>query len=441
MESQAPTVPGGGKTVALTFDDGPGPSTAAILSILESYGVRATFFNIGVQETLWPDDVRAESAAGFLVGNHTWNHPDMVTLSAAAQAAEMDEVIREQESLVGTAPCVFRPPYGDYDATTLALARQRDMAVWLWDVDPQDWMADGSSSSYWVNRIISLAESEGGVLSHPVIILHNQAIPMPATVAALPTIIRYFQSHGYAFVDLLGNSGPPSSCGTSTSRPRAAGTIVSPGRQLPPGTNVASPDGHFELVMQRDGNLVVYTSDGRVLWESRTDGNPGAAAVMQRDGNFVIYSAAGRALWETRTNGHPGAWMAVQTDADVVVYDAAGPLWSTRTADSELTPGELLKPAWYLEAPSRLCQLIMERDGDLAWISGSGQVLWQTGTSTDTGASVVMQRDGNFVVYSSTGRPLWQSGTSGHPGARLEATGSAEVIVLSSTGVLLWSRE
>src|SRR5271165_1324335 len=46
----APSLPGGGKTVALTFDDGPGPSTASILSILETYGVRATFFNIGQQE-------------------------------------------------------------------------------------------------------------------------------------------------------------------------------------------------------------------------------------------------------------------------------------------------------------------------------------------------------------------------------------------------------
>ncbi|HXY44142.1 MAG TPA: polysaccharide deacetylase family protein [Acidimicrobiales bacterium] len=210
VQYQAPAIPSGGKTVALTFDDGPGASTAAILSILKSFGVRATFFNIGVQEAAWPQDVRAEAADGFLIGNHTWDHPDMTTLSAAGQAAELDMVIEEQESLVGSAPCVFRPPYGDYNSTTLALARQRHMAVWLWDVDTQDWMAEGSSSEYWVNRIISLAESEGGALSHPVVLMHNQGIPMPATVAALPTIIRFFQSHGYTFVDLLGRTGPPS---------------------------------------------------------------------------------------------------------------------------------------------------------------------------------------------------------------------------------------
>ncbi|MGA8679513.1 MAG: polysaccharide deacetylase family protein, partial [Acidimicrobiales bacterium] len=210
IQYQAAAIPGGGKTVALTFDDGPGASTAAILSILKSFGVRATFFNIGVQETEWPQDVRAEAADGFLIGNHTWDHPNMTTLSAAGQAAEMDKVIDEQQSLVGSSPCVFRPPYGDYNSTTLSLARQRHMAVWLWDVDTQDWMAEGSSSVYWVNRIISLAESEGGALSHPVVLMHNQGIPMPATVAALPTIIRFFRSHGYTFVDLLGRTGPPS---------------------------------------------------------------------------------------------------------------------------------------------------------------------------------------------------------------------------------------
>jgi peptidoglycan/xylan/chitin deacetylase (PgdA/CDA1 family) len=75
--------PGGSKTVALTFDDGPGKSTAAILAILA---------------------------------------------------------------------CAFRPPHGDYDSTTLRLAQQRRMGVWLWSVDTQDWMAEGSSSSFWVHR-------------------------------------------------------------------------------------------------------------------------------------------------------------------------------------------------------------------------------------------------------------------------------------------------
>jgi len=194
--------PGRGKTVALTFDDGPGRSTAAIIAVLKRYRVPATFFNIGENMASRPSLVREEVKDGYAMGNHTWNHPDMDTLSAAGQAAEMDRASAEQRSIAGTLPCAFRPPYGDYDATTLRLTQERRMGVWLWSVDTQDWMAEGSGSSYWVNRIIRLAEQEGRALRHPIVLMHNQPIGNPATVSALPTIIRFFRSHGYRFVVL-----------------------------------------------------------------------------------------------------------------------------------------------------------------------------------------------------------------------------------------------
>jgi peptidoglycan/xylan/chitin deacetylase (PgdA/CDA1 family) len=193
--------PGRGKTVALTFDDGPGRTTGQVLAMLRKYHVPATFFNIGENEASRRSLVRDEAKDGEALGNHTWNHPDMVTLSTSQQAAELDMTINEQKSIVGFAPCVFRPPYGDYDSTTLRLALHRRMGVWLWSVDTQDWMADGSGSSYWVDRIIRLAE-QGGALRHPVVLMHNQPIGNPATVRALPTIIHFFRTHGYHFVRL-----------------------------------------------------------------------------------------------------------------------------------------------------------------------------------------------------------------------------------------------
>ncbi len=199
--------PGTGKTVALTFDDGPGPSTANILSVLRSKGVTATFFNLGQNSPARPQLVRDEARTGYMLGNHTWDHPNMSALSAPAQATEMDRATAEQKTLVGAPPCAFRPPGGSYNATTLSLAHQRRMKFWLWSVDTEDWKARGSSSSYWVNRIIRLAESQGGVLKHPVVLMHNQPIGNPATVRALPTIINFFRGHGYTFVDLLRRTG------------------------------------------------------------------------------------------------------------------------------------------------------------------------------------------------------------------------------------------
>jgi peptidoglycan/xylan/chitin deacetylase (PgdA/CDA1 family) len=147
-----------------------------------------------------PELVRREAQDGFALGDHTWDHPNLRLLSASAQAAELDRVSAVERSLTGTVPCLFRPPYGDYDATTLALAQQRRMGVWLWSVDTQDWMARGSGASYWIRRIVRLAESEGGALRHPVVLMHNQSIGNPATVSALPTIIQFFRSRGYHFV-------------------------------------------------------------------------------------------------------------------------------------------------------------------------------------------------------------------------------------------------
>jgi len=194
--------PGRNRTVALTFDDGPGRSTAQILRMLRTYRVPATFFNIGENEAVRRSLVKDEFRAGDALGNHTWNHPDMTRLSAGQQAAEMDRTIAEQRSIVGVAPCLYRPPYGTYTATTLRLAQHRHMGVWLWSVDTEDWEADGSGSSFWVHRIIRLAEQEGRALRHPVVLMHNQPAGNPATVSALPTIIHFFRVHGYHFVRL-----------------------------------------------------------------------------------------------------------------------------------------------------------------------------------------------------------------------------------------------
>jgi peptidoglycan/xylan/chitin deacetylase (PgdA/CDA1 family) len=198
--------PGSGKTVALTFDDGPGKSTAQILSILSSAGVTATFFNLGQNAAAQPSQVRYEAQLGFMLGNHTWDHPAMTTLTASAQGTEMDRATAEQTSLTGMPPCAFRPPGGSYNTTTRSLAQQRHMKFWTWSVDTEDWKANGSSSSYWVNRIITLAE-KGGSQSHPVVLMHSQPAGNPATVLALPTIINFYRSRGYAFADLLGRTG------------------------------------------------------------------------------------------------------------------------------------------------------------------------------------------------------------------------------------------
>lgn len=194
--------PGRGRTVALTFDDGPGASTSRILSILEKAHVPVTFFNNGANERARSRLVRAEAEAGFALGNHTWSHPYLPALSRSRQASQLDRASAEQRRITGQGPCSFRPPYGAWNRTTLQLARHRGLMVWLWSVDPQDWRARGSGSAYWVRRITGITKAQGGRQRHPVVLLHNQPGGNPATARALPAIIGFFRRHHYRFVTL-----------------------------------------------------------------------------------------------------------------------------------------------------------------------------------------------------------------------------------------------
>ncbi|WP_188194722.1 hypothetical protein [Nonomuraea sp. SYSU D8015] len=90
-----------------------------------------------------------------------------------------------------------------------------------------------------------------------------------------------------------------------------------------------SVDGDDKLLMQADGNLVLLT-DGRPVWSSHTEGNPGAFMQLQLDGNLVVRSASGDALWDTGTQ-HKGATVHLQDDGNLVVRSSTGKvLWAAQ---------------------------------------------------------------------------------------------------------------
>jgi surface antigen len=101
------------------------------------------------------------------------------------------------------------------------------------------------------------------------------------------------------------------------------------------GTDSFSP---YQLVMQTDGNLVEYNSNGRPLWDSETNGHPGAYAALQAsDGNLVVYPQAGSFLWTAAVPKSPGDRLCIQDDGNLVVYSAwpvNAPLWATMTLAS-----------------------------------------------------------------------------------------------------------
>jgi len=332
---------GSSKTVALTFDDGPGPTTPGIISVLRAYGVPATFFNIGQNAAAYPSLVRQEATDGYLVGNHTWNHPDMATLPVSAQAAELNQAAAEQQSLIGWGPCAFRPPYGDYNATTLKLAQQRGMKVWYWSVDTEDWKADGSSSSYWVNRIIGLAESEGGSQNHPVILMHNAPSGDPATVRALPTIISYFRNRGYTFVNLAGDTGTgyyvlASNGSVHSYGAPAAGPAASSGAAA---VGLATdPDTGGYWLLKANGSVVANRAPSYGQLSGKFAAGVKAVAIAASRGGYLVLTSDGKvhafgAPYHGQPAGHMGALKPVGLAVDAAtggywILNSAGGVWN-----------------------------------------------------------------------------------------------------------------
>jgi peptidoglycan/xylan/chitin deacetylase (PgdA/CDA1 family) len=181
------------KEVALSFDDGPYPLTPSFVRMLRANHAVATFFMIGEQvNPRYRSTLREELRNGDALGDHTWTHPDLVRVSATEvrnQLRGTREVIRRES---GYTPCVFRPPYGAYNSSTVATARSLGLATIVWDVDPTDWALPGTAAIE--QRVLAQVRPGSIILSH------DGGGPRGETLAAYPSIIRQLRARGYRFV-------------------------------------------------------------------------------------------------------------------------------------------------------------------------------------------------------------------------------------------------
>jgi len=193
-----------GREVALTFDDGPGPYTPAVLSVLERLHVRATFFEIGAMLRYFGASTVRELRDGDVIGDHTQTHPEMATLSAHAQHEQLFEQILHVEVLDGPRPILFRPPYGSYNATTMRQLRALHLMMVLWSVDTDDYLQPG------VPVIVQRALA--GARPGAILLMHDAGGTRTQTIAALPRIIEELRARGFHLVtvpELLRDDPPP----------------------------------------------------------------------------------------------------------------------------------------------------------------------------------------------------------------------------------------
>ncbi|MGW3075955.1 MULTISPECIES: polysaccharide deacetylase family protein [unclassified Kitasatospora] len=184
----------GGRTVALTFDDGPGPATGQILDLLAQYHVKATFCEIGQNAAANPAMVKRVLAAGHRLCDHSVHHPQPFAKLPHDQAVH--EVTAARDMIVqaggpGTEVGWFRAPGGGFNADNEQITASLGMSSLGWSVDPRDWARPGTPA------IVSAVQKQlkpGGV-----ILMHDGGGDRSQTVAALKQLLPWLVAQGYTF--------------------------------------------------------------------------------------------------------------------------------------------------------------------------------------------------------------------------------------------------
>ena len=195
------------KVICLTFDDGPTDSTTPkVLDILDTFGVRATFFLIGRQISGREDIVRRTAGAGHAAGVHTFSHvyPEVKPPPPAPPAhfAACRKAIRA--ALPGYEGKLYRFPGGEYgkpEALRRAV-REAGLTVCAWNASADDSVLPQATA----DELFENAVRTGADRQRIVLLLHD-GVNYRATVACLPRIIRHYKARGYRFETLQQKSG------------------------------------------------------------------------------------------------------------------------------------------------------------------------------------------------------------------------------------------
>ncbi|MFD8596260.1 polysaccharide deacetylase family protein [Kitasatospora sp. NPDC059646] len=184
----------GGRTVALTFDDGPGPATGQVLDLLAKYDAKATFCEIGDNAKTRPAAVQRILAEGHRLCDHTVDHPQpMHTQSHQQQVAEIGDAKAMIDAAAGgdAGMTWWRAPGGDFTAENEKIGADLGMKSLGWTVDPRDWSRPG------VQAIVSNVQQNlrpGGV-----VLMHDGGGDRSQTVAALKQLLPWLVAQGYTF--------------------------------------------------------------------------------------------------------------------------------------------------------------------------------------------------------------------------------------------------
>ena len=243
-----------------------------------------------------------------------------------------------------------------------------------------------------------------------------------------------------------------------------------------------SPNPHYHLTQQSDGNLVLYTSSNQAVWWSSGFNSNNPRTTLQGDGRLVTYVGSATPVWwtpipATTTVGvyaypsasraiadgwtqigvhgalgtHDSPWvdfpsgadrdtgLAIQTSGRNIVWNSywtvSGPQGGSCKGNAVLPAGGVLNEGSSLSVGSFTA--VLQHDGNFV-LYNAGRVLWATWTVGKGGKTLVMQNDGNLVLYRPDGTPVWWTSTQGAKSSLvLQCDGN--MVIYNSAGVPKWS--
>ncbi|MFF3561455.1 polysaccharide deacetylase family protein [Streptomyces sp. NPDC002574] len=186
---------GGGKSVALTFDDGPDPTwTPKVLQVLAAHHAKATFCEIGPNATAHPDLVKKITAAGHRLCDHSVHHDE----AGSGKSADYNrhEILDAQQEISraaghGDPVWYYRAPGGDFSPAIRAIAAGHGLRPLGWTVDSEDWRRPGVDS---ILKNVNTELKPGGI-----ILMHDGGGDRSQTVQALGTLLDRLDADGYSY--------------------------------------------------------------------------------------------------------------------------------------------------------------------------------------------------------------------------------------------------
>ena len=183
----------GGRSVAITFDDGPHPEgTSRILELLAEHDAKATFFLVGEQVVKRPELARRIVAAGHDVGVHGYRHLPHPSRREPQIQEDFARATYAIASATTVQPRLHRPPYGVYSPASLRMARERGLQPLLWSRWGKDWRKFTTPER--ITRRVTASLKDGDVILLHDADFYSSKRSHRRTAAALPQIIKMLKS-------------------------------------------------------------------------------------------------------------------------------------------------------------------------------------------------------------------------------------------------------